>query len=87
MVFIKMDQSWSIAIWKTEKKRLKINVIFSTSTELFSAVSQRSVLGPLFFNIHLKNLLFSNETSINAILLTMQQLLFVMKHLKQFQKQ
>ena len=38
--------------------RTKINSSFSTWAEIFSGVSQRSVLGPIFFNIYINDLFY-----------------------------
>ena len=46
---------------KNRKQRVKINTTFSTWTDLINGVPQRSVLGPLIFNIILNGLFFARH--------------------------
>ena len=43
--------------------RRKINQNFSSWEELFQRVPQRSILGPLLFNIYLNNLVYLTEST------------------------
>ena len=61
-----MHSIWYIIIWQKEN-RVKINSSFSSYLDIFQGVLQRSILGPLLFNLFLCDLfLFVEEADIKG---------------------